>query len=150
MSNSFFSSMRPGAADADPNDESPRRRRPLRVRLGLAAAASLVALGLAELGLRVVAHATLKARGVTLDEHLGWHMLPNVEKRGGEWGSGEPARTNSHGWRDAEHPYEPPAGTRRVLALGDSFTFGQNVDYGMRFTQMRLPPPCAGCAMPRN
>ena len=110
------------------------------MRLGLGAAALVVTLLLAEGGLRVVAHATLRERGVTLDEQLGWHMLPNVEKSGGEWGRGAPARTNSHGWRDAEHPYESPPGTRRVLALGDSFTFGQNVDYGARFTELLEEP----------
>lgn len=121
-------------------DKPQRRRRSLRARLALAAGALIVSLLLAEVGLRVVAHATLRERGVTLDEHLGYHMLPNVEKSGGEWGSGEPARTNSHGWRDGEHSYRLPADTQRILALGDSFTFGQNVDYGLRFTELLEGP----------
>lgn len=37
-----------------------------------------------EVGLPIVAHTTRRERGVTLDEQLGWHMLPNVEKTGGE------------------------------------------------------------------
>jgi lysophospholipase L1-like esterase len=37
---------------------------------------------------------------------------------------------NADGFRDAKsHPTPKPAGTRRVLLLGDSFTFGQGVNY---------------------
>lgn len=37
---------------------------------------------------------------------------------------------NAHGFRDATtHPATKPAGTVRVLLLGDSFTFGQGVEY---------------------
>lgn len=38
-------------------------------------------------------------------------------------------RINSHGLRGPEHSYERPPGTIRILALGDSFTFGQGVEY---------------------
>ena len=56
------------------------------------------------------------------DPELGWRLLPDVEKRGPFWGVDEPARTNSRGWRDAEHPLAKPPGVRRIVALGDSFT----------------------------
>jgi lysophospholipase L1-like esterase len=35
---------------------------------------------------------------------------------------------NAKGLRDREHPYEKPAGVRRILCLGDSFTAGFGVD----------------------
>ena len=70
------------------------------------------------------------------DPELGWRLLPDVEKRGPFWGVDEPARTNSRGWRDAEHPLAKPPGVRRIVALGDSFTFGVDADYGERYTEV--------------
>lgn len=43
---------------------------------------------------------------------------------------------NSKGVRDREYTYERPAGFVRFLALGDSFTFGEGVPYGRRFTDI--------------
>ena len=45
-------------------------------------------------------------------------------------------RTNSRGLRDREYPLEKPAGKTRILALGDSFTFGHGIAYGERFTDI--------------
>jgi hypothetical protein len=45
-------------------------------------------------------------------------------------------RTNAHGLRDREFPDVRPRDTLRVLALGDSFTFGEGVPYGERFTDI--------------
>jgi hypothetical protein len=45
-------------------------------------------------------------------------------------------RINSRGLRDGEHAHERPAGGRRYVALGDSFTFGAGIAYGRRFSDI--------------
>ncbi len=112
---------------------SPRPARRRR-RILLAAAAALTALVLLEGGARIAAFALQRERAVGFDPVLGWRMLPHVEKRGGFWSATEPGRTNAHGWRDVERTVAKPAGVRRIAALGDSFTFGQGVDRGDRWT----------------
>lgn len=44
--------------------------------------------------------------------------------------------TNSRGLRDREYAAEKPPGKTRILALGDSFTFGHGIPYGERFTDL--------------
>jgi lysophospholipase L1-like esterase len=111
-----------------------RARRVGRAWLG--AAAFVLGLALAEIGLRVYARLTRQERGLTWHADFGWAYLPGIEKRGRWWSARELARTNSRGWRDAETELERCAGTQRILALGDSFTFGMAVDYGERFTEI--------------
>jgi len=45
-------------------------------------------------------------------------------------------KTNSRGLRDREYTVEKPPGKTRILALGDSFTFGHGIAYGERFTDI--------------
>ena len=45
-------------------------------------------------------------------------------------------KTNSKGLRDREYPAQKPAGKTRILAIGDSFTFGTGIAYGDRFTDV--------------
>ena len=54
------------------------------------------------------------------DSDLGWRLRPGAEDY---WG-GVPARINARGLRGVERPPAKPPGTRRVLFLGDSVTFG--------------------------
>lgn len=51
---------------------------------------------------------------------LGYQLVPNLRD-----GS---ININSHGLRDRERKWEKPEGTRRILGIGDSFTFGYQVD----------------------
>lgn len=69
------------------------------------------------------------------DPELGWRPLPHIHKMGALWGQKRPAVMNSQGWRDAERSYEKPAGTRRIVVVGDSMVFGVGVDDGERFTE---------------
>ena len=108
----------------------PRFHRTLRAALALA-----LGLGLLEGGLRVGAHLTQHTRGVQYHPQYGWRGIPNVSKVGPQWGRKQPGRTTSNGWRDTEWTRDKPPGTRRILCLGDSFTFGVLVDYGERFTE---------------
>lgn len=85
---------------------------------------------------RVYASLTHQQRGMAFDPELGWRPIPNVRKLGGVWGATRPASTNSHGWRDAERTFEKSAGMRRAVVIGDSFTFGIDVDDGERFTDL--------------
>lgn len=115
--------------------EADRPARRGRRRLGLAVLSALLLLVLAEGAARIYARVTLQQRGLGYDAALGWRPLPNVRKLGGYWGRDEPAFTNSHGWRDGEHAHERTPGVARWIALGDSFTFGVDADYGERFTE---------------
>jgi hypothetical protein len=104
-------------------------------RLSLGLTVSVLALLGAEAALRVAAKVSLRERGMAFDPELGWRLVPSLRKLGEEWGNREPAWTNSRGWRDAETSLAKPPGTRRIVALGDSFTFGVSADYGERFTE---------------
>jgi hypothetical protein len=56
----------------------------------------------------------------------GWALRPGLRDLPAY--PGKSLSSNSHGLRGApEHPYDKPVGTRRVVAIGDSFTFGEDV-----------------------
>ena len=95
-----------------------------------------VGLAVCEVALRLGARATHQVRGAVYDARLGWRLLPKITKVDPQWSASLPATTNSDGWRDAEFAAEPTPGKTRVVALGDSFTFGYGVDYGDRFTEV--------------
>ena len=50
---------------------------------------------------------------------LGYQLVPLLRDKN--------IRTNSHGLRDREREWEKPKGIKRILGLGDSFTFGYQV-----------------------
>jgi lysophospholipase L1-like esterase len=105
-------------------------------RISLTLVSGLVSLLALEGALRIGARLALRERGQIFHPELGWQPAPNLRKVGRYWGVREPAWTNSRGWRDAETPFAKPPGVRRIVALGDSFTFGMSVDYGERFTEV--------------
>jgi hypothetical protein len=74
-------------------------------------------------------------RGVfAYDAELGWRGRANVELRQRVSGSGTVGvRTNSHGFRDDDLPFERTPGKARVVFLGDSMTFGYGVEEEQRF-----------------
>ena len=113
---------------------STRSPRPRRIRRRTLLALLLLPF-VAELGLRVVARLAHMQRGMEFHADYGWRPVPGVKKKGRYWGGEELAWTNSRGWRDAEVSASRAPGDRRIVALGDSFTFGVQVDYGERFSE---------------
>jgi len=66
------------------------------------------------------------------DPTLGWKNVPNRTATT----RGHRLSINSLGLRDREYSYEKPAGTRRILVLGDSFTWGYGVSDEEVFTEV--------------
>lgn len=117
-----------GAVLEQDSKTTSRPRRPLsrRKRLLFGALAVVLALGvgcvLLELATRVLTRTNLV--------HFGdWESLPGVrfKLRPGVGGY------NNHGFHDVDRDFKKPAGTRRVLFLGDSYTWAP-VDDDQRFT----------------
>lgn len=128
------------------------RMRPLLLNLLLALAATALVLGALEAAFRVV----MRGRGgaedgvaeqyVEFDPRLGWRKKPGAQVvfRRSEFVT--TVAINSHGQRDRERVYDRAPGTRRILALGDSFLEGYSVPLEATVTQQlegRLSRP--GC-----
>ncbi len=86
---------------------------------GIALAAPLAA---AELALRPLVQPPLdeRTRLFERDPELGWRMRPGITAR---W-FGSEIEVNAKGLRGPELPYAKPAGTQRILWLGDSVAIG--------------------------
>jgi hypothetical protein len=104
-------------------------------RVGRVALMALATILLTELMLRCYASISQTPRGLRFDADIGHRPLPGIVKVGPHWSAKEPARTNTHGWRDAEHDFARVEGRFRFVAVGDSFTWGAEVDYGERYTE---------------
>lgn len=97
-------------------------------RFLLPVASALVALALVELILILffpVPYSLERNMYFEPDPHLGYRHRPLSE---GFYPNGVEARANSLGFRDAEFSKVKAPGTFRILALGDSFTVGANVE----------------------
>ena len=94
--------------------------------------ATLLALLVLEAGVRVLGLAPrVRERMHEFDPWLGWRKLPGVRieqtpDRGDEYRC--TITTNAAGLRDDAIPETPPAGEKRILFLGDSFTLGFTVE----------------------
>jgi len=72
-----------------------------------------------------------------LDDELGW--IPRAGIHGThvrQRGLTSTFSTNSFGLRDNEHSIEKPQGTKRIVVVGDSFTWGYGVNDGEVFTDV--------------
>lgn len=88
----------------------------------------LVMLALGEIALRILdlGHPYYSAAEMyrpSDDPRVLFEPRPNFDG----FSEGVPVKTNSRGLRERELPLTPPAGTRRVVFLGDSVTFGAGV-----------------------
>ena len=89
--------------------------------LGLTLLSILLALAVCEWMLRVFGADVLPRPDLyVMDRDVGKRMRPGWE--GNEFEA--PVKINSRGLRNPETPYEKPEGVYRILALGDSWTFG--------------------------
>lgn len=73
----------------------------------------------------------------TLEYHpvIGFRFVPDIKARVPHEGGGYLLRTNSTGFRsDRPFTLERSAGTRRILLFGDSFTAGEGVSNGQRYS----------------
>lgn len=70
------------------------------------------------------------------DPELGWALRPGA--RASSWATGREVeyRINADGWRGRALAPEKPPGTLRLVAVGDSRTFGYGVREEERFTEL--------------
>lgn len=101
---------------------------------------SLIAL---ELGARILLHFRGPLEGGTTfaaygryDPILGWSKLPRAHVKFKRYEFETDIAINSQGLRDPERSYAKPAGTFRVLALGDSYVEGFTVPLESTVTQV--------------
>lgn len=96
---------------------------PIPRRLAYSLVTTIVVLGGCEVAARLCGFGQ---RLVTVpDDRVGFRLVPNQDRTTTR---GQRMIINSHGMRDEEFPKEKPAGEYRVLLLGDSLTFGIDVE----------------------
>jgi len=121
-----------------PNDDAPPRRawpakcKRLALNLLVLCIASAVALVLAEIAVRLVAPQPLAGVMFSQDPRFGFWNLPDMPGKKFQSEPGRPfyrVTTDSSGYRGPRPvaPTKPPE-TRRIVVVGDSFTFGVGVD----------------------
>ena len=97
-------------------------------------------LGAVEVGLRLWGYDPLELRfrgrhrylRLSSDSDVGFEPVPGVEGVGAHRGDG----INSHGFRDRDYAAEKPAGTTRVVVIGDSITFAGLLEADARYTEV--------------
>jgi hypothetical protein len=108
----------------------------------LVVASTLVTLLFLEVGSRIFYQPPAKAMNFSgdsyyeKDEIVGWSPRRNIQGIHNWTGSfATTFRTNSDGLRDREYPLEKPKGITRIIALGDSFTWGWGVGDNEIYTE---------------
>jgi hypothetical protein len=125
-----------------------RARRALGA-MALLALSVVVALVLAEFAIRPFVSVPITAPIFVLDEHTDYRNRANARERT-HWRGVFDYRwtTNSRGFRGGrEYAVPKPAGVRRVLLLGDSFTFGLGVNDDQTYAALierKLGGACGG------
>lgn len=96
----------------------------------ISACTAFLFLVLMEVLLRSFAPQTLqRSEGLFVsDEKTVFAMVPNFKGRQIGIGTDVSVETNSNGLRDREFSYKKPSRAYRILALGDSWTFGNGVE----------------------
>ena len=96
----------------------------------------LVSFGILEFGLARFYYSNIDVlRQDEFDAELGWRLKPGQYRvKAPEAFSTYTVSINRFGIRNAELTPSRPVGTRRIVVLGDSFTFGQGVDDETLFT----------------
>ncbi len=107
------------------SNSTPRSQPSWKTRLLAVAMSVLVALVVAELGLRIAA-IDMAAPWVP-DQHCGWRLLASHRFRQYSEGSSLIV-TNSDGHRDRQHTKAKPPGVIRIAVLGDSYAEALQVD----------------------
>jgi len=77
-----------------------------------------------------IADPLLARGGLFGDKHTPAALIPHAEVLGSI------GRTNSQGFRDRERSFEKPDRVHRMVALGDSFTWGSGVTYDEAFVTL--------------
>jgi lysophospholipase L1-like esterase len=110
-------------------------KKSLFVNSTLLIASLVVAMGLAEVGLRLLGYAGAPQSIIgnirmVNDSMLNWRFIPNSVVRDGSL----TYRYNDAGFRDVNHPVAKSADKTRVLVIGDSVTEGSGVGQDQIFT----------------
>ncbi len=106
----------------------------LLTKISLALFGTLLALGLAELSVRLlnldpeIVHVEKGRYRLSLNEKIGYEPVPNLQYDGKslryfDYRGG----TNTLGYRDRDHSVPKAEGTNRIVVIGDSVTAGQSV-----------------------
>ena len=109
-------------------------------KLGLTIGSVVVFLLVFELILRLGGYKVVTYYAKTMfhehDPEIGWTQIPNYEATLESWDSKVNVVSNSHGFRDQEYSIQKPEGVKRVVVLGDSFTWGWGVEQQDIFTEI--------------
>jgi hypothetical protein len=98
-----------------------------------------VGIGLGALAVEALVRAALPVSDFfyEFDPYVGLIGIPNKHGRAVKRGTFDtPVNINSHGFRDREHAWAKPPGTRRVVLLGDSFIEALQVPFERSLTPL--------------